>query len=74
MNKNSYSIKLAESLDKKIDDLAKEKGITKAELIRKALALYALVEEKTCNENRELAIIDNSEPENAKIKYLITSL
>jgi predicted DNA-binding protein len=37
-----YSIEDALKLDEKLEILAKEKGVTKQELIRHALSLYAL--------------------------------
>lgn len=67
MKKNRYSIELALDLDAKLEELAKQRGISKADLIRRALALYALVDEKT-KDDQELAIVDKDN----EVKYLIT--
>jgi predicted transcriptional regulator len=68
MAKNRYSIDLSSELDRKLEELAANRQITKAELIRRALALYALVDEQTSSKNHELALVD----ENNKVKVLIT--
>ncbi len=65
MKKNRYTIELAQDLDAKLEYLADQKGISKADLIRRALALYALVDEKTTGD-RELAIVSED-----VIKFLI---
>ena len=66
MKKNRYSIELAVALDEKLEQLAKERGISKVDLIRRALALYALVDEQAKDDNG-LAIV-NKENE---VKVLI---
>jgi hypothetical protein len=38
-----YTIDLDSNFDKKLSDLAKEKGVTKADVIRRALATYTYI-------------------------------
>jgi hypothetical protein len=66
MAKNRYTIELAQELDSKLDQLATRKDMTKAELIRRALALYALVDDNTTSD-QELAIVNKDK----EVKYLI---
>lgn len=68
MKHNRYSIDLALELDKKLQEMADKKGMKKADIIRRALALYALVEEKAVDD-KELAIVSRNSEE---IKYLIS--
>jgi len=41
--KKTYTIRFPEEETKKLEELAKEAGLTKAELIRRAINFYALV-------------------------------
>lgn len=50
------NIQFDEEMDKMLEELAEKKGTTKAEIIRRALAIYKYVEEETRGGKRRLAI------------------
>jgi predicted transcriptional regulator len=48
-----YTIDLGDSFDKKLSNLADSKGISKAEVIRNALASYEYLQNETSASNEE---------------------
>ena len=66
MKAKRYTIELAEALDKKLEELAEKRGIPKAELLRRALALYAFVDEEE-EKDAKLAIVNDQN----EVKYKI---
>lgn len=63
-----YTIDLGEDANKQLDEVAKEKGMTKADVIRRAVATYVTVNREMKNGNR--LTISNSE--DRVIKELVT--
>lgn len=63
-----YTIDLGEDANKQLDEVAKEKGMTKADVIRRAVATYVTVNREVKNGNR--LTISNSE--DRVIKELVT--
>jgi predicted DNA-binding protein len=63
-----YTIDLGEYANKQLDEVAKEKGMTKADVIRRAVATYVTVNREIKNGNR--LTISNSE--DRIIKELVT--
>jgi predicted transcriptional regulator len=55
-----YTVDFNESFDKLLSELAKEKGMTKAEIIRRAISSYAFLENEVNinDKNRKLSITD----------------
>lgn len=47
-----YTIDLGNEANRQLEDVAKEKGMTKADLIRRAIATYVVVNRETKNGNR----------------------
>jgi predicted transcriptional regulator len=65
---NAYKLELSPELDAKITVLAVESGQTRADAMRHALALYALVAEKARDGN-QLAIVNKD----GRVNTIITS-
>jgi predicted DNA-binding protein len=54
-----YTIDLGSEANKQLDEVAKEKGMTKADVIRRAVATYVIVNREIKNGNR--LTVSNSE-------------
>ena len=56
-----YTFEFAKEIDKTFTRLAEEKGTTKADILRRALASYAYLEKETRDENRKVSITDSGD-------------
>lgn len=54
-----YTIDLGNEANRQLDEVAKEKGMTKAEVIRRAVATYVIVNREVAKGNR--LTVSNSE-------------
>jgi len=63
-----YTIDLGADYDKQLGEVAKRRGMTKADILRRALATYVIVDQETRDGNR-LAIADK---EGKVVKELIS--
>lgn len=63
-----YTIDLGEDANKQLDEVAKEKGMTKADVIRRAVATYVTVNREVKKGNR----LTISNAEDRVIKELVT--
>lgn len=61
MNRKRYTVDFTDDLDKIISTISEEKGITKAEVIRRALTYYAVLEAETDNIHRKISITDEDD-------------
>lgn len=68
MKTKRYNLELSLDMDKKLDELSKQEGISKADLVRRALSLYAFVETQS-KENKSLAIVDQKNQIETKIVF-----
>lgn len=55
---NRYTLQLSERFIKLLEETAEQEQITKAELIRRSVALYALINREMNKGNRTLKIVD----------------
>jgi len=63
-----YTIELGKDAEKQLADVAKSKGSTKADVIRRAVAAYVVLNEESSKGNK-LAITD---PNNNVLKELVS--
>jgi hypothetical protein len=61
MSRRRYTVDFTEDLDRLIAEIAEEKGITKAEVIRRALTYYSVLQAETDNVNRKILITDKDD-------------
>ena len=62
MSTTRYTIDLDQTFDKTLSDLADQKGTTKAEVIRRALATYGFISGQTSPESgKKVSITDNQD-------------
>ncbi len=47
-----YTINFAEEFEKRLAELAKEKGTTKADIVRRAITYYAILDEERAKGNK----------------------
>jgi predicted transcriptional regulator len=64
-----YTIELGADYDKRLAQMANRKQMTKADIVRRALATYVIVDGETLNGNK-LAITD---PSGKVVKELVTA-
>jgi metal-responsive CopG/Arc/MetJ family transcriptional regulator len=60
------NLSMTDSANKKLEELAKDAGGSKSEIIRRALKLYALAEQEK-KEGKKLAIINDKDEIEAKV-------
>ena len=63
------TIQFGEQMDKLLEELAREKGLTKAEILRRALVIYRYVDDETKDGEKRLSI--TSAKDNKIIKDII---
>lgn len=61
MNNKQYKLELGPKLDDLITELAKEKGVDPAELIRRAVGTYAYLNTETKGEGVTIGVLDQED-------------